>query len=446
MRSASSARTWSPGATPIAPCAQSSTRWRGTPRSSPCSRSRRPVTGRAGPRPRERRRARDPRRRPAHLLVARGRAVRLLEEVLEAHGGADRWRAAGRISARVRGGLLLRTRAAGNRFADYRVEVEIERPGAVAEPFPRDGERGVFEPGAARIETADGEVLESRSDPRSASSASRACAASCAGMPSTRRTLPAGGRLGPRRAHVRRPRRVGRPHVPDQALGAPGRTAQQGAGLPDHGFIEALGDRGRVTKPVLWHIPVSHFSEKARWALAWKGVEHERRAPLPGAHIPIALWLTRGPRRPSPSCGSTGATSATRPRSSRRSKSAGPTRPSTRRTRRSAPTRSSSRSSSTSGWDRRSGSWPGTSSGPIASRWPRSRARCSRGRCGTSGRRWPPAGRSAPPTSSCGSGSRATRRRRSRAIRCLPRSSGSSPSSTGVTASSWSATPSRSPI
>ena len=49
-----------------------------------------------------------------------------------------------------------------------------------------------------------------------------------------------------------------------------------------------------MTKPVLWHIPVSHFSEKARWALAWKGVEHERRAPLPGAHIPIALWLTRG--------------------------------------------------------------------------------------------------------------------------------------------------------
>jgi hypothetical protein len=55
--------------------------------------------------------------------------VRLLEEILDAHGGADRWRAAGRISARVRsGGLLLRTRAAGNHFADYRVEVEIEDP------------------------------------------------------------------------------------------------------------------------------------------------------------------------------------------------------------------------------------------------------------------------------------------------------------------------------
>jgi glutathione S-transferase len=51
-----------------------------------------------------------------------------------------------------------------------------------------------------------------------------------------------------------------------------------------------------VTKPVLWHIPVSHFSEKARWALAWKGVDHERRAPPPGAHIAVALWLTRGAR------------------------------------------------------------------------------------------------------------------------------------------------------
>jgi len=46
--------------------------------------------------------------------------------------------------------------------------------------------------------------------------------------------------------------------------------------------------------PVLWHIPISHYSEKARWALAHKGVEHERRAPLPGAHIAVALWLTRG--------------------------------------------------------------------------------------------------------------------------------------------------------
>ena len=44
----------------------------------------------------------------------------------------------------------------------------------------------------------------------------------------------------------------------------------------------------------LWQIPVSHFSEKARWALERKGIEHERRSPPPPSHIPIALWLTRG--------------------------------------------------------------------------------------------------------------------------------------------------------
>jgi len=45
---------------------------------------------------------------------------------------------------------------------------------------------------------------------------------------------------------------------------------------------------------VLWHIPVSHYSEKVRWALARKRAEHDRHAPLPGAHIAVALWLTRG--------------------------------------------------------------------------------------------------------------------------------------------------------
>ena len=53
-------------------------------------------------------------------------------------------------------------------------------------------------------------------------------------------------------------------------------------------------------KPVLWHIPVSHYSEKARWALAHKGVEHERRAPLPGAHMAVAMWLTRGQEKTFP--------------------------------------------------------------------------------------------------------------------------------------------------
>lgn len=47
-------------------------------------------------------------------------------------------------------------------------------------------------------------------------------------------------------------------------------------------------------KPTLWQIDISHYSEKARWALEYKGIDHRRRSPLPGTHIPIALALTRG--------------------------------------------------------------------------------------------------------------------------------------------------------
>ena len=46
--------------------------------------------------------------------------------------------------------------------------------------------------------------------------------------------------------------------------------------------------------PVLWQIEISHYSEKVRWALEYKGVDHVRRSPFPGMHIPIALWLSSG--------------------------------------------------------------------------------------------------------------------------------------------------------
>ena len=44
--------------------------------------------------------------------------------------------------------------------------------------------------------------------------------------------------------------------------------------------------------PILWQFKASHFNEKARWALDWKGVRHERRSLLPGPHVPVVLWLT----------------------------------------------------------------------------------------------------------------------------------------------------------
>jgi glutathione S-transferase len=47
-------------------------------------------------------------------------------------------------------------------------------------------------------------------------------------------------------------------------------------------------------RPKLWHLEISHYSEKIRWALDYKAVEHERRTPVPGYHMALALWLTRG--------------------------------------------------------------------------------------------------------------------------------------------------------
>ncbi len=43
-----------------------------------------------------------------------------------------------------------------------------------------------------------------------------------------------------------------------------------------------MADAMGGSTPTLWQIQVSHYSEKARWALAYKGVEHRRRSPLPG--------------------------------------------------------------------------------------------------------------------------------------------------------------------
>jgi glutathione S-transferase len=49
-----------------------------------------------------------------------------------------------------------------------------------------------------------------------------------------------------------------------------------------------------VKPPVLYHLEISHYNEKARWALDYKGVAHVRKAPPPMLHVAWAFWLTRG--------------------------------------------------------------------------------------------------------------------------------------------------------
>lgn len=91
----------------------------------------------------------------------------LLDEALEQAGGEARWRAVERISARVRsGGLLPRTRAAGNRFDDYRLTIALDRQYAELDPYPRPGLRAVLDGSEVRIEAQGGTIVERRSDPR----------------------------------------------------------------------------------------------------------------------------------------------------------------------------------------------------------------------------------------------------------------------------------------
>jgi glutathione S-transferase len=50
----------------------------------------------------------------------------------------------------------------------------------------------------------------------------------------------------------------------------------------------------RPDMPVLWHLDISHYNEKVRWALDYKGVPHVRRAVTPGLQELTARRLRAG--------------------------------------------------------------------------------------------------------------------------------------------------------
>jgi glutathione S-transferase len=67
----------------------------------------------------------------------------------------------------------------------------------------------------------------------------------------------------------------------------PGKTTAPAAAREEtsHGYDEP---------PVLWHLKVSNYNEKARWALDYKRVPHVRRASIPGRHRALARDLAGG--------------------------------------------------------------------------------------------------------------------------------------------------------
>ena len=90
----------------------------------------------------------------------------LLDEVLAAYGGIDRWRAVETVRAHVRtGGLLLATRAPRELVAEYRLTMRTGEQWVELDPVGVP-ERVVFDRGAVRLTGPDGEVLGERRDPR----------------------------------------------------------------------------------------------------------------------------------------------------------------------------------------------------------------------------------------------------------------------------------------
>lgn len=92
----------------------------------------------------------------------------LVDEVLTAHGGEDRWRAITTLTAYGRFGGLLSARFPGNRMADLTVRVRLAEQQAVVSGFPQQVQRAVFDRGDVRIETRDGELVSTRRNARAA--------------------------------------------------------------------------------------------------------------------------------------------------------------------------------------------------------------------------------------------------------------------------------------
>lgn len=92
----------------------------------------------------------------------------LLDEVLAAHGGVERWRAVTAVTAHGRFGGLLRSRFPGNQMANVSVRVRAAEQYAVFHGFPQEDRQAVFDRGDVRIETLDGEAIDARPNARAA--------------------------------------------------------------------------------------------------------------------------------------------------------------------------------------------------------------------------------------------------------------------------------------
>jgi hypothetical protein len=91
----------------------------------------------------------------------------LLDEVIAAHGGNDRWRTWTQLSLNVgAGGLAVASKFQSSGLRRRHVEVSTDHQKVIFKDYPTRGHRGVFDRGVVRIETDDGRSIQQRVDAR----------------------------------------------------------------------------------------------------------------------------------------------------------------------------------------------------------------------------------------------------------------------------------------
>lgn len=95
-------------------------------------------------------------------------ASQLLREVLQSHGGSERWHELGELSVDASaGGVALASKLQPRGLLTPTAEISTDRQRVVFSPYPSSGHRGVLDRGSVRIESDDGRVVQQRLDPRS---------------------------------------------------------------------------------------------------------------------------------------------------------------------------------------------------------------------------------------------------------------------------------------
>jgi hypothetical protein len=91
----------------------------------------------------------------------------LLEAVLEAHGGLERWNQLNNVSARLsQDGVLWALKGQAGVLDDVGVTADLHEERASHRPFGADDRHSSFTPERVAIETDDGAVIEELDDPR----------------------------------------------------------------------------------------------------------------------------------------------------------------------------------------------------------------------------------------------------------------------------------------